>query len=164
MESLLQAWGYGDTPLMMFEKIKGAFVHATKSQMQIQAVLRCQLVQLRRDLGLHGATVPMDVQQQLCHAPVLNQVGLFPPELLTELNKRVKRSYETSIIVQTYRKTQNQRQYNNRQPRPWQSSTSTSKDWSRSDSCEALTDVAPPSRPTLPATGVPYEPKPDWLG
>ena len=46
MESLLQAWGYGNTPRMMLEKIKGAFVHATKSQMQIQFALFSQIVQL----------------------------------------------------------------------------------------------------------------------
>ena len=111
-----------------------------------------------RGYSAHGRTATAT------SCPVLNQVELFPPELLTELNERVKRSHETSIIVQTYRKTQNQRQYDNRQPRPWQSSTSTPKDWSRSDSCEAPIDVDPPSPLTLPATGVPFEPKPDWLG
>ena len=78
MESLLQAWGYGDTPLMMLEKIKGAFVHATKSQLQIQSSLFSQVIQLRRDLALQGATASIDIQQQLRHAPVLDQVELFP--------------------------------------------------------------------------------------
>ena len=127
MESLLQAWGYGDTPRMMLEKIKGAFVHATKSQMQIQSALFSQIVQLRRDLALQGATAAMNVQQQLRHAPVLNQSELFPPEMLVELNERVKRLYETSIIVQTYRKTQNQRQYDNKVARPWSSNNNAPK-------------------------------------
>ena len=163
MESLLQAWGYGDTPRMMLEKIKGAFVHATKSQMQIQSALFSQIVQLRRDLALQGATAAMDVQQQLRHAPVLNQSELFPPEMLVELNERVKRSYETSIIVQTYRKTQNQRQYDTKGARPWSNNNSAPKDWSRSNSCDTPSPVEPTSPVPAPATGVPFEPGDQWL-
>ena len=163
MESLLQAWGYGDTPAMMLEKIKGAFVHATKSQLQIQSALFSQLIQLRRDLALYGATASVDIQQMLRHAPVLNQVELFPPDLLVELNERVKKSYETSIIVQTYRKTQNQRLYENK-PRPWQNSSApAAKDWPRSDTSVSPPSVDPPSPSHTPDTGVPFEPAADWL-
>ena len=119
MESLLQAWRTGDTPGHMIEKITSAFVHATKTQMQSQVALFCQIVQLRRDLAIQGASASTQIQQTLRHAPILGETELFPPSLLAELSERVKRTYETSIIVQTYRKTQNQRSYDNQQPRQW---------------------------------------------
>ena len=70
--------------------------------MQIQSALFSQFVQLRRDLALYGATAPIGLQQRLRHAPVLNQVELFAPDQLVELNEQVKKSYETSIMVPTY--------------------------------------------------------------
>ena len=143
-ESLLQAWRYGDTPHVMLDKIMSAFIHATKTQMQIQTSLFSQIVQLRRDLALHGATVSMDVQQQLRHAPILDQTELFPADLLTELNERVKRSYETSIIVQTFRKTQNQRNYDGKNSRQWPTNDQ-QKAWQRSDRSPPLSESDTPS-------------------
>ena len=106
----------------------------------------------------------MDVQQRLRHAPVLGQTELFPSDLVSELSEQVKRSYETSIIVQTYRKTQNQRSNDQKAGRPWQSSDQ-NKGWPRSD-CSPTTDppVSPSPEQHEPTVGVKFVPKTDWLG
>ena len=133
LEALLQAWRYGDAPQFMLEKIIGAIVHATKTQLQAQTALLCQFIQLRRDLFMTGATCAIDIQQALRHAPPLNCPDLFPHKTLLEMDERVKRSCETSLIVQTYRKSQNQRQFDNKQ-KPWAKNTNESqRGWGRSD-------------------------------
>ena len=170
MESLLQAWRCGDTPGHMTEKIADAFVHATKTQMQSLVALFSQIVQLRRDLALIGASASIQIQQVLRHAPVLGETELFPPALLTELSDRVKRTYETSIIVQTYRKTQNQRGYENKQSRPWQqhNNTGNNRGGDRSDTgytSDTLTRCSPEPDPNTPPelpeadAGFPHPPR-----
>ena len=119
MEALLQAWKYGDTPAFMLDKIISAIIHATKTQLQNQTALLSQIIQLRRDLFLCGATASLDVQQAMRHAPFLGQPELFPQKTITELDEKVKRSCETSLIVQTYRKTQNHQQQNYQKKRSW---------------------------------------------
>ena len=142
LESLLQAWKYGDTPECMLEKIAGAIVHATKTQMQTQIALLGQLIQLRRDLFLSGATATLDVCQELRHAPILEEPHLFPQDLLTKLDDRVKRSCESSIIMQTFRKTQGQRHFDNKPQRPWtQGKNDNQRGWGRS--LESSQDVTP---------------------
>ena len=71
----------------------------------------CQFIQLRRDLYLSNATASLDVQQLLRQAPVLGDHNLFPLKLLNEMDNQVKRSCEPSLIVQTYKKTQNGRTF-----------------------------------------------------
>ena len=169
LESLLQAWRYGEVTGNMLEKIRGAFIHATKTQMQTQVALFCQIVQLRRDLALHGATASVEIQQQLRHAPVLGQAELFPPELMHTLGERVKRTYETSIIVQTYRKTQNQRSNENKQGNQWPQNNPKWGD--RSDT--GCSPSSPCSTPVLQTenkiegeqedTGLPHPPPGGWL-
>ena len=133
LEALLQAWRYGDAPQFMFEKIIGAIVHATKTQLQAQTALLGQFIQLRRDLFMARAMCALDIQQTLRHAPPLECPDLFPHKLLLEMDDRVKRSCETSLIVQTYRKTQNQRQYDSK-PKPWAKNANESqRGWGRSE-------------------------------
>ena len=102
----------------MLEKIIDVIVHATKTQLQAQTALLCQFIQLRRDLFMTGATCAIDIQKALRHAIPLNCPDLFPHKTLLEMDERVKRSCETSLIVQTYRKSQNQRQFDNKRKTP----------------------------------------------
>ena len=178
LEALLQAWRYGDAPQFMLEKIIGAIVHATKTQLQAQTALLCQFIQLRRDLFMAGATCALDIQQALRHAPPLESPDIFPHKLLLELDDRVKRSCETSLIVQTYRKTQNQRQYDSK-PKAWAKNANESqRGWGRSGnslSPELTTVSSPPVTPpsdksyevrkddTLENTGFNHPPPEGWL-
>ena len=147
LEALLQAWRYGDTPQFMFDKIISAIVHATKTQLQAQTALLCQFIQLRRDLFMTAATCSLDIQQELRHTSPLECLDLFPHDTLMRLDDRVKRSCETSLIVQTYRKTQSQRQYDSK-PKPWaRNANDSQRGWGRSElelSCNS--PPAPPSK------------------
>ena len=163
LESLLQAWKYGDTPECMLEKISGAIVHATKTQMQTQIALLGQLIQLRRDLFLSGATATLDVCQELRHAPILEEPHLFPQDLLTKLDDRVKRSCESSIIMQTFRKTQGQRHVDNKPQRPWtQGRNDNQRGWGRSSqSSQDVTPISP--KTTSPFLSLPKNTSPEKI-
>ena len=106
MEALLQAWKLEEPSAAMLVKIANAMVHATKTLLQIQVAQLGQFIQLRRDLFLISSSAPVDVAQQLRHAPILGCPELFPVALLTQLDERVKRSFETSLIVHTFKSTQ----------------------------------------------------------
>jgi len=143
LESLLQAWKHEPIPIFMIEKIGDAIVHATKTILQTLTPMLGQFVQLRRDLYLLGSSAPLDVQQKLRHAPTLGEKELFPPDMLLELDERVKRSCENSIIIQTIRKTQNAKS-ENYQKRPW-APNGNSRSWGRSEKVNS----DPPSSPEI---------------
>ena len=173
MEALLQAWKYGDTPMFMLEKIISAIVHATKTQLQNQTALLSQIIQLRRDLFMCGATASLDVQQALRHAPFLGQLELFPTKTVAELDDKVKRSCETSLIVQTYRKSQSQQQSSQPKKRNWQrDSNDNQRGWGRSDlvndtSFSSPTRSVTPTVPTKPVArnpvGFEFNPTSEWV-
>ena len=102
----------------MLEKIIGAIVHATKTQLQAPTALLCQFIQLRCDLFYGRYVCNRHTTSITRHAPPLNCRDLFPHKTLLEMDERAKRCCETSLIVQTYRKSQNQLQFNNKQ-KPW---------------------------------------------
>ena len=108
MEALLQAYQYGDTPLIQMENIFKCMIHATKSLLQLQVAMVCQFTQLRRDIYLAGATsVSSDVLTSLRHSPVLGQSNLFSNDFLLSMNKRVRDSLESSLIIQNICSSQN---------------------------------------------------------
>ena len=148
----------------MLDKIISAIVHATKTQLQNQTALLSQIIQLQRDLFMCGAPASLDVQQALRHAPFLGQLELFPTETVAELDEKVKRSCETSLIVQTYRKSQSQQQSSQPKKRNWQrDSNDNQRGWGRSDLVND-TSVSSPTRsvtPTVPTK--PVAKKRCWL-
>ena len=89
MEALLQAWKYGDPPAFMLDKIISAIIHATKTQLQNQTALLSQIIQLRRDLFLCGATASLDVQQAMRHAPFRASRNYFRRKQLLSWMKKL---------------------------------------------------------------------------
>ena len=104
--------------VFMFDKIISAILHATKTHLQAQKALFCQFNQLRSDLFMTGATCLLDIQQEQRHTSPLECLDLLLHDILMKFDDRVKRSCETSLIVQIYRKTQSQRQYESK-PKLW---------------------------------------------
>ena len=134
MEALLQAYQYGDTPLVQMENIFQCMIHATKSLLQLQVAMVCQFTQLRRDIYLSSATnVSSDVLQTLRHASVLGHTNLFPNDLLLSMNTRVRDSLESSLIIQSIRSSQSHTKKFSDKGKKWGNQTNNSqKDWGRS--------------------------------
>ena len=147
LESLLQAWQYEHIPLVMLPKIAAAIIHATKTQMQTLTPLLGQFVQLRRDLYLSGSFAPMDIRQKLRHAPILGKQDLFPGALLLEIDDRVKRSCESSIILQTFRKSQTQKSENRPKPIWHRSGDFQQQPWGRSETESSKPVIPCPESP-----------------
>ena len=93
----------------------------------------CQFIQLRRDLFMTGAMWEINNQQALRHAPPLNCPDLFPHKTLFEMSEQVKRSCETSLIVQTFRISQNKRQFDNKQKLLAKNANESQRSWGRSE-------------------------------
>ena len=108
MEALLQAYQYGDTPLIQMENIFKCMIHAIKSLLQLQVAMVCQFTQLRQNIYLAGATsVSSDVLTSLRHSPVLEQTNLFSNDSLLSMITHVGDSLESSLIIQSIRSSQN---------------------------------------------------------
>ena len=159
MEALLQAWKYDNPNELLLAKIANAMVHATKTLLQIQSAQLGQFVQLRRDLYLLNSSASMDVLQTLRHAPLLGHDELFPRALLCELDDRVKRTFETSLLVHTFKTTQAKKA--NDKPNKWPEQQ---RDWGRSEAVTHMGTqvVATPSFEHQSDSGFHFLPHDTW--
>ena len=135
MEAVLQAYQYGDTPLLEMENIFQCMIHATKSLLQLQVAMVCQFTQMRRDIYLSSATnVSGDVLSTLRHSPVLGHPDLFKTDVLLSMNKRVRDSLESSLIIQSIRVSQNHsnKKFSDKGKKWANQNNNSPRDWGRS--------------------------------
>ena len=135
MEAVLQAYQYGDTPLMEMENIFQCMIHATKSLLQLKVAMVCQFTQMRRDIYLSNATnVSGDVLSTLRHSPVLGHPDLFKTDILLSMNKRVRDSLESSLIIQSIRVSQNHsnKKFSDKGKKWANQNNNSPRDWGRS--------------------------------
>ena len=77
---------------------------AVKAMMQLQVVSACSLLHLRRDHHLAAVRgLSVDLIQRLLHAPVVDEVKLFPADMLKEINDANYQSLQTRAILKATR-------------------------------------------------------------